>query len=144
MPVLSDDLVIVREDAVLPGPRSIDLRPDAAARIPGSEDIGYVGRRHRHRIALPEVPARARLAGIVTLAWVAQGDIEVTPLNFKGRLRALTANGVLARLGPPPASLLFEAACLPGYLLSRPRSWDHHERVIDVAMEISGARPMYS
>jgi hypothetical protein len=138
--VFADDLVVVLDGDVYPGPRSIDLRPDAAARFDGSEYIGYVGRRHRHRIKLGPAPVRAPLVGVVTLAWANDGHVDVSPLGVPERLRALTRSEALVLMGEQPASLLFDTMRVAMYRLSRPRSWDHHERAIDALMELSSAR----
>ena len=138
--VFADDLVVVLDGDVYPGPRSIDLRPDAAARIGGSEYIGFVGTRHRHRIRLGPAPVRAPLVGVVTLAWATDDPTGVTPLTVPERLRALTRSEALALMGEQPAPLLFETMQVAMYRLARPRSWDHHERAIDLLMELSSAR----
>src|SRR4051794_28131012 len=64
VPVIADDLVVVREGGALAGPRSLDLRADAAVR---GDDRVRDG--ERRRVTLREARASAPIGGAVVLAW---------------------------------------------------------------------------
>jgi hypothetical protein len=119
--VLCDDLLVVDGRAAFVGPRSIDLREDAAAQLGAGEAIGVTGARERWRMRVgPATPGR-RLAGWVFLAW---GDrVDVRRLPPSERIPRIAAERGL-RLPPVRPDALLELASLPTYELSRPRSWD--------------------
>jgi hypothetical protein len=118
-PVATDDVLVVEPTGeVSPGPRCLDLRPDAARRLALGEPAGVLGARERFRAALPPCPP-APLRGWVELAWSREWGVERVP--------AAERLGVLARqltLRIPPAApgLLLDLAVLPMWRLSRPRS----------------------
>jgi hypothetical protein len=119
--VLSDDLLIVDGDAALAGPRCIDLREEAAARLGVGEPLGTVGIRERWRLALDAVPARVPLCGFVTLAW--DRDVALEPLRGAERLLALLP-GRTVRLVPTRPAEMVDLSSLPVWRLRRPRRWD--------------------
>jgi hypothetical protein len=119
--ILCDDMVILAGAEPLVGPRSIDLRADAAERLDAGEAIGVTGARERWRLRVgPAAPGR-RLAGWVFLAW---GDrVDVRRLPASERIGRIAAERGL-RLPPVRRDALLELASLPTYELSRPRRWD--------------------
>ena len=131
--VLCDDMVILAGAEPLVGPRSIDLRADAAERLDAGEAIGVTGARERWRMRIgPAAPGR-RLAGWVFLAW---GDrVGLRRLPASERIPRIAAERGL-RLPPVRPDALLELAALPTYELSRPRSWDSlaagGERLLDL------------
>lgn len=131
--VMSDDVLIIDRSTVLAGPRSVDLREEAAARLGVGEPMGLVGARHRWRVPLPPVPAELPLRGWITLAW---GDeIAVEPLRGAERFQALLPHrGV--RLVPPDPAGLVRLSSLPHLRFVRPRDWDllgaASEQLLDV------------
>lgn len=137
--VLTDDLVVVHGADVLAGPRSIDLRPDAAAHLGQGASIGIAGGRERHRIVLGRPPARAPLAGVVLLSWSEGGVTGLRQLGVDERLRQLFRHEALPIMGSQPPGLLFQALPLPMYELSRPRLWEAHEPAIDVLAGLMGS-----
>jgi len=75
--VVSDDLLVIDGNAAFAGPWSLDLRPDAAARLDVGEDVGVLGARPRHRLVLPPLERR-----LVPTRWIvlacSEGDrVEV-------------------------------------------------------------------
>jgi hypothetical protein len=118
--VFTDDVLVIEGDAALAGPRSIDLRGDAARRLRAGEPLGQVGARERWRVALAPVAPELPLRGWITLAW---GDrLAVEPVRGHERLRALLPHqGV--RLGAPDPPALLRAGTLPHWRLIRPRDW---------------------
>ncbi len=116
--VLCDDMLVLDGGDVLAGPRTVDLRPDAAGALGIGEPIGLTGARERWRLPLGVVPGRTGLAGWVFLGW-----------GEAGAPRALGAPERLARLAPqralrlPPVGDdgLLSLAALPAWEVSRPR-----------------------
>jgi hypothetical protein len=121
VPVMTDDVLIVDRDMALAGPRSVDLRGDAAERLGAGEPLGRVGARERWRLALPPVDAQLPLRGWITLRW---GDeIAIEPVLGQARLAGLLPHqGVRVGASDPAAFLRLSA--LPQYRLTRPRDWD--------------------
>jgi hypothetical protein len=119
--VLCDDMLIVDGRTPFRGPRSIDLRADAARRFEAGEAIGVTGARERWRLRLDQRPDGHTLAGWILLAW---GDrVEVKALGASERLqRLIPQRGV--RLEPTRVEALLELAMLPAFEVSRPRSWE--------------------
>jgi hypothetical protein len=121
VPVFSDDVLIVDGEVVLAGPRSLDLRGEAAERLELGELMGRVGARDRWRVALDAVPAELPLRGWVTLEWGEQ--VAVEPIRGAERLRALLPHrGVFLEPAIPSALVRFSG--LPHLRLVRPRAWD--------------------
>jgi hypothetical protein len=119
--IFSDDVLIVDGELALAGPRSLDLREEAAERLGTGELMGRVGARDRWRVTLDAVPAELPLRGWVTLEW---GDaVAVEPIRGAERLRALIPHrGVF--LAPAKPAALVEFTNLPHLRLTRPRGWD--------------------
>ncbi len=119
--VVSDDVLVIDVDTVLAGPRSIDLRAEAARQFGVGEPMGRVGARERWRLPLAPVAPELPLKGWITLAW---GDvIAVDQLRGAERLAALLPHrGV--RLSPTVPETLLELSKLPHIRLTRPRQWE--------------------
>ncbi len=113
-PVMADDLAVIQGDRVVAGPRSIDLRTEAA--VPGAVVVREGDRR---RVTLPAVPASLPIAGSVVLGWGERPAIE--PLDAEARLRALASERTFHRLRGDPAAIL-DIAARPMFGLSRPRT----------------------
>ena len=118
--ILSDDMLILDGLSPLPGPRSVDLREDAAERLGVGEAIGVTGARPRWRVQLPAAAAGRPLSGWVFLAW--GDDVALRPLPASERIPRLAAQRGL-RLPPVRPDALLELASLPAYELTRPRDW---------------------
>jgi len=136
--VLCDDMLIVDGDTPLAGPRSIDLREDAARRFAAGDPIGMTGARERWRLQLSPAPAQARLTGWVFLAW---GDeVRARPLKASERIpRIATERGL--RLPPVREDALLELASLPAWELSRPQDWGSLPQAADLLLELASATP---
>jgi hypothetical protein len=121
--VLCDDMLVIEQGfGVHVGPRSIDLREDAAGRLGAGEAIGVTGARERWRLRLAQVGDGHVLAGFAYLAWADSGDVGVRRLGLRERLERLVPQRGL-RLEPARHDALLELAALPAWELSRPRSW---------------------
>jgi hypothetical protein len=118
--VLCDDLLMIDGRATFTGPRSIDLREDAAAQLGAGELIGVTGARERWRLQLAPAGDGHVLVGFVFLAW---GDsVTVRKLGVGERLQRLVPERSL-RLEPARHDALLDLATLPAWEISRPRSW---------------------
>jgi hypothetical protein len=132
VPIVGDDLLVVRDQTVFAGPRAVDLREDAARRLGAGESLGVVGARERWRLALPQLKPEIPLGGWVFLGW---GDrVEAVPVSGSERLVRLHAGRGINLPSRDPATLL-ELASLPGWELRRPKAWgsagDALERLLD-------------
>jgi hypothetical protein len=116
--VLTDDVLIMRNGSCLAGPRALDLRDDAAARLGSGERVRDAG---RWRVALPPAPGERRLRGFVHLAW--RPELAVERLAPQERLARLAVHRAKHRWPRDPSGLL-GLARLPAIELSRPRGWD--------------------
>lgn len=118
--VLCDDLLVIDGRATFVGPRSIDLREDAAARLGAGEAIGVTGARERWRLRLAPTGDHHVLSGFAFLAW---GDsVTVRSLGVRERLERLAPQRGL-RLEPARHDAVLDLATLPAWEISRPRSW---------------------
>jgi hypothetical protein len=122
-PVMADDVVVVDEDErVLAGPRSVDLRADAARRLGVGEFLGTVGARRRYRMVVGAVPPSVPLMGFVTLAWGEDGAAELERVAPSARLAEL-AGARVANIAPANPAPLMRLASLPMFEFRRPRDW---------------------
>lgn len=122
---VSDDIVVVRDAGVLPGPRCVDLRRPAAHRLGVGEDLGVVGRRERWRVAVAgDLPADLPLRGFVHLAWSPDGRTSVEPVALAERLPAVAA-AFAARVPRHPPRSIMQLAAVPAVRWSRPQDLDH-------------------
>jgi hypothetical protein len=119
--VISDDVLVIHDGTVLAGPRSVDLREEAAQRLGVGEPLGRVGARERWRLPLGPVASEVPLRGWITLEW---GDsIAVEPLRGAERLHALIPHRGI-RLAPTVPDALLRLSALPHLRLVRPQKWD--------------------
>jgi hypothetical protein len=121
VPVVSDDVLVLDGTTVFAGPRSIDLRPDAAKRLGVGEDVGMMGARERWRLGLDPVEAELQMGGWLSLLW----DDAVAMREIRGaeRLQTLGAHRASSLYPPDPAGLL-DLCALPCVELRRPRRWE--------------------
>jgi hypothetical protein len=132
VPVLSDDVLVIDGSDLYAGPRSIDLRADAAA-LAGGDSLGVIGARERWRLrptaARPVLP----LGGLVVLGW---GDtLRIEPLDAGSRLQALILSSALAP-GPEAHLALLDLASLPMWLFSRPPGLDQLPARTDQLLDV--------
>jgi hypothetical protein len=120
VPVLCDDILVLDDLTAFAGPRSIDLRADAARHLAAGEPLGVVGTRERWRLMLESVPAELPLGGWISLRW--DDRIQASPVRGSDRLRELGAHRGLS-LYPPKPETLIELSALPFMTLRRPRRW---------------------
>lgn len=120
VPVLCDDVLVLEGSTALAGPRSIDLRADAAHSLGVGEPLGIVGDRERWRIPLAPIAPELPFRGWVTLRWAEEPRIR--PLRGAERMRELLAHRAL-RVPPRTPAALFDLGDRPFFEFSRPRRW---------------------
>jgi hypothetical protein len=126
--IACDDLLVVEDIEVFAGPRSVDLRREAAEHLGVGDALGVVGARERWRLRVGAVPSSLPLAGWIFLAW---GDrVETAQLGVADRLARLTAHRAVRVPSPNPAALL-DLAALPSWELSRPQGWASLPRAVE-------------
>ncbi len=119
--VVSDDVLVIDGGTALAGPRSVDLREEAAERLGIGEPMGRVGQRERWRFSLPPVAPELPLHGWITLEW--GDDVAIEPIRGAERLSALLPHrGV--RMSPLDPAVLVHFSSLPHLRFVRPRDWD--------------------
>lgn len=120
VPIVCDDMLILDGRTAHVGPRSVDLRREAARRLGVGEYIGVVGARERWRLPVAQLPGELTLGGWIFLAW---GDrLEARSVSGPNRLVRLAANRG-TRLPERSPDALLELASLPAWELTRPRRW---------------------
>lgn len=132
--VVADDILVIEHGAAYAGPRSIDLRRDAAARLGVGAALGVVGSRQRWRVGLPQVDSGLPLRGWLFLGWAPR--LETERLSGSECLRRLIGHLALRVTASNPDSLL-ELATLPAWEVRRRRDWrqmgDAADRLVSVA-----------
>jgi len=119
-PIVADDLLVLADSSALAGPRSLDLRDDAAERLGVGKPVGRVGARERWRVELAAVPWSVPVSGFVFLGW---GDrVEVVGVTGRERLTRLSVQLTIPEIPADPQGLL-DLAALPALELRRPRDW---------------------
>lgn len=133
--VISDDLLVLGDLLVFPGPRCVDLREEVAGALGAGEPLGRVGERERWRLSLTE-PARALpLAGVVVLEWGER--LETVPLQASRLLAALLRHRGL-RVPPADSERMLDLAALPAWELRRPRRLESLAAAVDRLLELAG------
>jgi hypothetical protein len=135
LPVLTDDVLVVDDGVVLPGPGSLDLREGTARHLRLGEPLGVVGSRERWRVALPGDLAPARLGGWVLPIW---GEpTAVLPIPPQPR-QALVASALFPRLPPEDPLRLLALGTLPAVAWRRPRDLTAADVALEVLLEALG------
>ena len=136
--VLCDDLLVVDGGTPFAGPRSIDLRADAAERLGAGEPIGVTGARERWRLRLPVAAERPQVvAGWIFLAWGERAAAR--SLGARERIERLIPQRGTS-LPPARADAVLELASLPAWEVSRPRDWASLPEAGERLLEIASAR----
>jgi hypothetical protein len=131
-PVVCDDTLALCGVTALAGPRSIDLRRDAAESLGLGDELGVVGTRERWRMRVEQVAPEHELRGWIFLEW--SDELEIAPLPTSEVLSRLLRQRAV-QLPPPEPTALFELAGLAGVLLRRPRGLDHLPATIEAIAE---------
>jgi hypothetical protein len=130
LPVLADDLAVITDGMVLPGPRCIDMRrptgPDPWPVPAGDPPVLSGGQTvragERRRLTLPPAPTPLPVRGIVLLAW---GDrVALTEPPAAERLRSLISQRMFRASVSADHHALLDIAALPTVRLERRRDAD--------------------
>jgi hypothetical protein len=117
--IVCDDILVLEGDEAFAGPRSLDLRGDAAERLGVGTALGVVGARERWRVELEAIPNELAFRGFVFLEWGDGPALE--SLGARERLERVAAARAL-RVAADPKWLL-RLAGRPARVLRRPRGW---------------------
>jgi hypothetical protein len=134
-PVLADDLAVVDGHTVLAGPRSCDLRAEAAERLDRGTPLATSVGRPRWREELAPAPYESPLGGFIELGWA--DEPRLSPADGRQRLSALTRNEAMAA-GPTSPTSFLDLLDVPAHRLERPASWDALTHAVDLVEEAAG------
>ena len=126
VPVFSDDLLVIRGDTAVAGPRALDLRRSASQQFGIGSYIGVLGTRGRWRHRLPPVPSEAPFGGFVSLAW--HPEVVVEPVPAAERLKLLLGSAPVIEYGSETRWLGLLG--FPMISLRRPKSWEQLEQAM--------------
>jgi hypothetical protein len=121
IPILTDDVLVIRDDHGLAGPRCIDLRHESAMSLGVGEALGVVGLRERWRLHPGLVEPEVRIAGWICLEW---GERRFATVPAGDRPAVLLGSLAL-RVQPADPTSLMELLTLPMFALRHPRDIDH-------------------
>lgn len=131
VPILTDDVLVVRGTRGLAGPRCIDLRRESATALGVGEPLGVVGTRERWRVPAGPVAPEVPLGGWLTLAW---GAHAIEPLPASEALPTIFASLSL-RLEPVDPPALMELLALPAFAVRQPQRIDELGSTVDRLLE---------
>jgi hypothetical protein len=126
--VLGDDLAVLDGDTVLAGPRSCDLREEAARVLGRGDRLADPVGRERYRETLPPAPYEAPLGGFVELGWGER--LDVRRADGRERLTALARHDALGA-GPARPDAFLRLLAHPVVRVGRPRSWAALDATLD-------------
>ena len=130
--VVSDDVLVVNERReAYPGPRTVDLREDAAIALGVGEEIGVTGARERWRLKLPPLDGALPLGGWIFTDW--SDELRMRHLPASETLRRLFTNRSITVPPRNPAAFL-QLSALPAWELLRPRSWAAVPETLEVLL----------
>jgi hypothetical protein len=118
--VVCDDVLVLAGREAFSGPRTIDLREDAAAALGVGEEIGVIGARERWRLQLPQLARPLSIGGWVFTDW--GDDLQLEHLAASETLVRLYRNRSIT-VPPRNPEALLQLSALPAWELRRPRSW---------------------
>jgi hypothetical protein len=118
--VVCDDVLVLDGCVAYPGPRTIDLRKDAAAALEVGDEIGVAGARERWRLRLAPLDRSLSIGGWVFAEWAE--ELELKRLPPPEILARLFRNRSL-RVPPKDPAAFLQLSALPAWELRRPRSW---------------------
>jgi hypothetical protein len=116
--VLADDLLVLDGPLVFAGPRTLDLREEAARWFPGTRELGVAGARARWRLDLKPAPEEVRLGGWIVPSWSA--GLSIVRQSGAAAVHHLAAARSVQK-NPINPSAFMMAAARPAIEFSRPR-----------------------
>jgi hypothetical protein len=139
VPLLADDLLVLDQGVVRPGPSCIDLRPDMAERIPEARYLGEIGNRARYRLTTPTPPMNPPLGGFFLLAWGQEDRVAVTPMPASEALRMLYEQEYIGMMGPVDPVKILDLLGTPMWRVERPPDWRFTEETLDRILDVAAA-----
>jgi hypothetical protein len=128
VPVVTDDVLVVKDGTAFAGPRCIDLRDGGIEGLSGRRVRG-----DRQRVELPPVDPEVPLRAAVFLTW---GDeVALVPLQPHERVRRF-ADRRYDPTGARPGALLSLAA-VPSYELRRPARLEALDAVLELLVRLT-------
>jgi hypothetical protein len=118
--IVCDDVLVLEGLTAYTGPRTVDLREDAAARLGVGEPLADAGARERWRLRLPALDRPLTIGGWVFTEW--SDALELHRLTASETLARLYRNRSITVPPRDPAAFL-QLSVLPAWELRRPRSW---------------------
>jgi hypothetical protein len=118
--IVCDDVLVLEGRLAYPGPRTVDLREDAAAALGVGEAIGRPGARGRWRLRLAPLDRPLTLGGWVFTEWAT--TLELRRMPASETLARLYRNRSI-RVPPKDPAAFLQLSALPSWELRRPRSW---------------------
>lgn len=115
--LLTDDLSIIRDGRLLAGPRSVDVRPEAAALL-GSTGIRVRGGARERSVLAAQESSNTSLDFVIHLEFASRCSLAATPLAM--RLQMLLPQLYWPTV-PQGAQVLLTLLSVPHYTLQRPR-----------------------
>jgi hypothetical protein len=132
VPIVCDDMLVLDGLTALAGPRSVDLRAEAAERLGAGQPLGMVGGRERWRVELEPVAPELPLRGWITLRW--GRDSAVGVLKGSARLRELLRHQALRVPSPEPGRAI-ALSSRPVLEFARPKRWGELDRSVGHLLE---------
>ncbi len=117
--VLADDLLVMDGVEVFCGPRTLDLREEAAKWFGGTRDLGMAGARERWRMDLGPAPPSAPLAGWIVPGW--SESITITRQPGAAAAHHIAPARSVTGLAIEPAAFM-TASSYPAIEFNRPKN----------------------
>jgi hypothetical protein len=134
--VVCDDVLVVEGREAFAGPRTVDLRREAATELGLGTGIGFAGARERWRMALEPLDRVLSLAGWIFPVWADETTLaRVAASEVLERLLRNRATGV----APEDPGGFLQLSALPAWELRRPRSWGALPGTLDRLLERLGS-----
>ena len=134
--VVCDDALVLDRSIAFPGPRTIDLREDAAAALKVGEEIGVAGARERWRVRLAPLDRSLSIGGWVFTEWA--DELALRRLPASETLARLFRNRSI-RVPPRDPAVFIQLSALPAWELRRPRSWSSLPETLGLLLGVLGA-----
>ena len=131
--IVCDDVLVVDGRDVFAGPRTVDLREDAAAALGVGAEIGLAGARERWRLRLGALDRPLTLGGWVFTEW--SDELEMKRVPASETLTRLFRNRSV-RLQPRDPTEFLRLAALPAWALRRPRSWASLPATLELVLRV--------
>ena len=136
IPIVCDDVLVLGGGMAFAGPRSIDLRTDAARELGAGQPLGVIGERERWRVALGSIQPELPFRGWIALSWGPAASVR--PMRGSERMRPLVEQRAL-RVPPRTPSALIDLADRPFLEFSRPRHWGSMKDALGLLLDAVAA-----